>query len=268
MLAFDGTSCPTRRATPGRRAGRRRSRCSGYLNSGSPGQVRELTASIQQRARLGVRPRRAAAARSPPTRRAGSSTRWAARRRSPATWRCGAAGDAGLAERVGRATGLELLGDGRQRRRMPPSATSPTNPANPPSGSARSATSRRPWPRLGRRRSFAGFAAPGVAAGGKHFPGLGEVGLDTHHGLAVVDADRARLDAASWCRSGRRSRPAPTSSCPRISRSRRLTGDPTLPATLSAHGDARTCCATSSGSGASRSRTRSTWGRCPRATPR
>ena len=40
-----------------------------------------------------------------------------------------------------------------------------------------------------------GLQAAGVAATVKHFPGLGDVDQDTHHGLAVVAATARRLDA-------------------------------------------------------------------------
>jgi beta-N-acetylhexosaminidase len=77
-----------------------------------------------------------------------------------------------------------------------------------------------------------GLRAGGVAAAAKHFPGLGEADVDSHHALPVIDADRARLDArelvpfaaaiaagAELVMSAHIGLPA-------------LTGDPTLPATL------------------------------------
>ena len=40
-----------------------------------------------------------------------------------------------------------------------------------------------------------GLQQAGVAAALKHFPGLGDAADDTHHGIAVIDADRDRLEA-------------------------------------------------------------------------
>ena len=78
-----------------------------------------------------------------------------------------------------------------------------------------------------------GLRTGGVAAAAKHFPGLGATDVDSHHTLPVIDADRARLDArelvpfvaaiaagAELVMSAHVGLPA-------------LTGDPSLPATLS-----------------------------------
>ncbi len=43
--------------------------------------------------------------------------------------------------------------------------------------------------------SLAGFAAAGLVATGKHFPGRGASAADAHWGLPVVDLDRAELEA-------------------------------------------------------------------------
>ena len=78
-----------------------------------------------------------------------------------------------------------------------------------------------------------GLQAAGVAATVKHFPGLGEVREDTHFGLGVVDADRRRLDTATLVpfraaiAAGARLAMSAHIAVPA------LTGDPTLPATLS-----------------------------------
>jgi beta-N-acetylhexosaminidase len=105
----------------------------------------------------------------------------------------GAAGDAGLAERVGRAIGLELRAVGVNVNYAPVLDVA-TNPANPalgirsfgcdPAEVARLATA---WLR--------GLQSAGVAGTGKHFPGKGEGSVDTHHALDVVDRTRDELGA-------------------------------------------------------------------------
>jgi len=148
----------------------------------------------------------------------------------PGSMALGATGDPDLAERVGRATGSELLAMGVNVS-YAPSCDLASNPANP---------------HLGIRAfgddpaevaSFAaamtrGLRSSGVAVAIKHFPGLGEADLDSHLGLPVIEHDRARLDAtelvpfaaaidagADLVMSAHVGIPA-------------LTGDPTLPATL------------------------------------
>ena len=72
-----------------------------------------------------------------------------------------------------------------------------------------------------------------MAATVKHFPGLGEVREDTHFGLGVVDADRRELDTTALVpfraaiAAGARLAMSAHIALPA------LTGDPTLPATLS-----------------------------------
>ena len=78
-----------------------------------------------------------------------------------------------------------------------------------------------------------GLQAAGVAATVKHFPGLGAVDQDTHHGLAVVGRDRETLDANEFVpfraaiAAGARLAMSAHVAVPALS------GDPTLPATLS-----------------------------------
>jgi beta-N-acetylhexosaminidase len=105
----------------------------------------------------------------------------------------GATGDAGLAERVGRAIGLELRAVGVNVNYAPvlDVAVNPANPAlgirsfgDDPSAVARLATA---WLR--------GLQSAGVAGTGKHFPGKGEGSVDTHHALDVIDRTRNELEA-------------------------------------------------------------------------
>jgi beta-N-acetylhexosaminidase len=105
----------------------------------------------------------------------------------------GATGDAALAERVGRAIGLELRAVGVNVNYAPvlDVAVDRSNPSlgirsfgDDPSEVARLASA---WLR--------GLQSAGVAGTGKHFPGLGGSSADTHHRLAVIDRDRGELDA-------------------------------------------------------------------------
>ena len=108
-----------------------------------------------------------------------------------------------------------------------------TNPANPALGIRSFGDDPAAVARLG-AAIVRGLQGAGVAATVKHFPGRGECASDTHHGLGVVDADRADLEARrARARSGRRSRRAPGSSCPATSRCPRSPASASLPATLS-----------------------------------
>ena len=118
----------------------------------------------------------------------------------------GAAGDPGLAERVARATAIELRALGVNVNYAPVCdlATAPDNPAL----GIRSSATRPPrsgsWPRAYVR----GLQGEGVAATVKHFPGHGEATSDTHHGLAVVAESRDELQARELVPFRRRSRRA------------------------------------------------------------
>jgi beta-N-acetylhexosaminidase len=111
----------------------------------------------------------------------------------PGAMALGATGDPALAERVGLATGLELAAMGVNVAYAPicDLATEPANPHlgirafgdDPVAVGAFVAATVR------------GLRAAGVAASAKHFPGLGEADVDSHHALPVVASDRSRLDA-------------------------------------------------------------------------
>lgn len=105
----------------------------------------------------------------------------------------GATGDPALAERVGAAVGAELLAMGVNLAYVPVCdlATAPGNPHlgirsfgdDPATVASFVAAMTR------------GLRSTGIAAGAKHFPGLGEADLDSHHALPVLRHDLARLDA-------------------------------------------------------------------------
>jgi beta-N-acetylhexosaminidase len=143
----------------------------------------------------------------------------------------GAVGDPGLAERIGRAIGLELRAVGVNVDYAPVLDVA-VNPANPALGIRSFGDDPTAVGRLA-AAWLGGLQSAGVAGVGKHFPGAGDAGVDTHLELAVVDRSRDRLDArelapfraaiaagVQMVMSGHFASPA-------------LTGNRTLPATLS-----------------------------------
>jgi beta-N-acetylhexosaminidase len=149
----------------------------------------------------------------------------------PGAMALGAVGDPGLAERVGEAIGLELRALGINLNYSPV-----CDLALEPANLALGIRSFGDGPGLVGRLAAAtvrGLQSVGVAAAIKHFPGLGAARLDSHHGLAVIDGDEAQfqrrelipfaaaIDAgARVVMSGHVATPG-------------LTGNSTLPATLS-----------------------------------
>jgi beta-N-acetylhexosaminidase len=195
------------------------------LNSRAPGQVRELTAAIR---RAAGEPLLVAADQEGGQLVAlgEGATAFAG------NMALGAAGDEELAERVGRATGRELLAMGVDVAYAPVCDVA-SNPANPALGIRSFGDDPETVGRLA-AAVVRGLRSAGVAPTAKHFPGLGDLGLDSHHGLAAVAAGqgperleavelvpfRAAIDAgARLVMSAHVAVPA-------------LTGDDTLPATL------------------------------------
>jgi beta-N-acetylhexosaminidase len=142
----------------------------------------------------------------------------------------GAAGDPGLAERVGRAVGRELRALGVNVNYSPVCDLA-TNPGNPALGIRSFGDDPEAVATLA-AATVRGLQAEGVAATAKHFPGKGDAAVDTHHELAVVSRSpdefaarelvpfKAAIDAGAWMvMSGHFAVPG-------------LTGDARLPATL------------------------------------
>ena len=105
----------------------------------------------------------------------------------------GATGDAGLAERVGCAIGLELRAVGVNVNYAPVLDVA-TNPANPALGIRSFGADPAEVARLA-VAWLNGLQSAGVAGTGKHFPGKGEGSVDTHHALDAVDRTRDELEA-------------------------------------------------------------------------
>jgi beta-N-acetylhexosaminidase len=235
MLAFEGTRLPlaiARRLADAPAAGITLFR---WSNVESPGQLRELIEALQAAASRGARRRGEPDA--PPVLIAADQEggQLVGLGDGPTVFAgnmaLGAAGDADLAERVGRATGLELAAMGVTVNYAPVVDVA-TNPANPAIGIRSFGDDPAAVGALA-AATIRGLRSAGVAATAKHFPGLGDVAADTHHGLAVVGHDRSRLEAVELApfraaiaagvdlvMSGHVAVPA-------------LSGDPTLPATLS-----------------------------------
>ncbi|MEX1168512.1 MAG: glycoside hydrolase family 3 N-terminal domain-containing protein [Chloroflexota bacterium] len=143
----------------------------------------------------------------------------------------GAVGDDGLAERVGAAIGVEARAMGINVV-YAPAVDLASEPANAGLGVRSFGDEPAAVGRLG-AVMVRGLQRSGVAATIKHFPGLGQTGTDTHHGLGVVELDRAELEATALAAFR-----VAIGSGPRLVMSTHvavpaLTGDRALPATLS-----------------------------------
>jgi beta-N-acetylhexosaminidase len=231
MLAFDGLELPSdvaERLASAPAAGVTLFR---FSNVADPGQIRALTAAIQAAAA-----RRSGAAQGPPLLIAADqecgqliglgegTTPFAG------NMALGAAGDPGLVERVWRAMGLELRALGVTLN-YGPVCDLATNPANPAIGIRSFGDDPGAVGELV-AAAVRGLQSAGIAAALKHFPGIGDVGTDSHHELPRLDAERAALEArelvpfragiaagAKVVMSAHLAVPA-------------LTGDPALPCTL------------------------------------
>ena len=160
-----------------------------HYNVRSAGQVRALTAALQAAAQPRSRPLLVAADQEGGQLIAlGADTT-----QFGGPMAVGAGGDAELAERVARAIGRELRALGVNVN-YAPLCDLATNPLNPALGIRSFGDDPATVGRLV-AATVRGLHAEGVAATLKHFPGSGEAGVDTHERLAVVELDRARLEA-------------------------------------------------------------------------
>ena len=187
MLAFDGTTLPepmARRLRDRPAAGVTLFR---HANVQDPVQLRELTDAIQRLAPADLPFLTAIDQEGGQLAGLGAaSTPFAG------AMALGAVGDEDLSQRVGSAIGTELRAAGVNVNYAPVCDLA-TNPANPALGVR--AFGDDPLRVAGLVAAFVrGLAASGVAATLKHFPGMGEISADTHHGSVetVVEADLMR----------------------------------------------------------------------------
>ena len=236
MLAFEGDRLPRWVARQLRDAPAAGITVFRHHNVRSPGQVRELTEALQRAGAANAGGGAGGAGTAPllvaadqeggqlqalgdaPTQFAGNMA-------------LGAVGDEGLAERVGAAIGLESRAMGINVV-YAPAVDLASEPANAGLGVRSFGDDPAAVGRLG-AAMVRGLQGVGVAATIKHFPGLGQTGTDTHHGLGVVELDRAELEATAIAAFR-----AAIGSGPRLVMSTHvavpsLTGDRALPATLS-----------------------------------
>jgi beta-N-acetylhexosaminidase len=187
MLAFPGFELPSamrRRLTDAPAAGISLYR---YFNASSPAQLRALTDSVQSLAGDGGPMLVAIDQEGGQLLGAPGTTPFAG------AMALGATGDVELAERVARAMGSELRAMGVNVN-YSPVCDVVTNPANPGIGTRSFGDDPRAAAAFA-GATVRGLQAAGVAATAKHFPGAGEVAVDTHHALGASSAARARLDA-------------------------------------------------------------------------
>ena len=236
MLAFDGERLPrwvARRLRDAPAAGMTVFR---HHNVRSPSQVRELTEAFQRAGAASAGGGAGGAGTAPLLVAADQEGgQLQALGESPTAFAgnmaLGAVGDEGLAERVGAAIGRESRAMGINVVYAPVLDLA-SEPANTALGVRSFGDDPAAVGRLG-AAFVRGLQGAGLAATVKHFPGGGEVGQDTHHGLGVVAATREELDATAFVPF----RAAIAAGAHLVMSAHvavpALTGDPTLPATLS-----------------------------------
>ncbi|HEX9109217.1 MAG TPA: glycoside hydrolase family 3 N-terminal domain-containing protein, partial [Longimicrobiales bacterium] len=109
----------------------------------------------------------------------------------PGNMALGAAGDENLAHRVGRAIGLELAAVGVNVD-YAPAIDVASNPDNPGIGVRSFGQDPARVARLG-AAMVAGMQSAGIAATAKHFPGYGDIVVDSHYSTPVVPHSLERL---------------------------------------------------------------------------
>ena len=227
MLAFDGMTLPERMQRRLRERPAAGVTLFRHANVTEPGQLRELTDAIQRLAPADLPFLVAIDQEGGQLAGLGAaSTPFAG------AMALGAVGDPDLTERVGAAIGRELRAAGVNVNYAPVCDLA-TNPANPALGVRAFGDD----PELAAELVAAfvrGLATSGVAATLKHFPGMGEIGADTHHGLVAtsVDAEILRARELVPFRSGMAAG-APMVMCGHAAVAA-LTGRDDLPATLAA----------------------------------
>ncbi len=113
--------------------------------------------------------------------------------RRPGNYALGQVDDPALTEAVAADIGAQLAAAGITMN-YAPTADVNNNPANPVIGVRSFGAD----PALVARHTAAwvrGLQSTGVAACAKHFPGHGDTGTDSHHGLPIIEAALPRLDA-------------------------------------------------------------------------
>jgi beta-N-acetylhexosaminidase len=179
-------------------------------NVASPGQVADLTASLQRTARgagappLWVAidheggavnrfaPGAGALPSASPPQRAGAGAHPSVTQ-FPSAMALGAAGDPTLAREAGAAAGRELRALGINLNFAPVMDVN-CNPANPVIGARAFGESTALVEAMG-LAYIEGLQSAGVAAVAKHFPGHGDVTVDSHLALPLVPHNTARLEA-------------------------------------------------------------------------
>ncbi|HVL54638.1 MAG TPA: glycoside hydrolase family 3 N-terminal domain-containing protein [Vitreimonas sp.] len=229
MLSFDGldaTDAAVERLAAAPAAGVTLFR---YLNVASAGQVRSLTDALQ---RAAASRNRVGALLVAADQEGGQLIALGADSTAfPGNMALGATGDAELSEAVGRAIGREALAMGVNVV-YAPSCDLASNPENPGLGIRSFGSEPEAVAELA-AAFVRGLRSAGVAATAKHFPGLGDVALDSHLGLAAVDHGRDRLESVELLPFAAAVDAGADLVMSAHAAMVGLTGDPTLPATLS-----------------------------------
>jgi len=164
-------------------------------NVGAPGELAQLTAAAQAAVTDGGDPPLIISidqegGRVTRLRQARGYTEW------PSPMALGATGDPENARLVAEALGRELLAEGINMD-LAPVLDVNSNPRNPVIGTRSFGSDPRRVAAFG-VAFIGGLQDVGVMAVGKHFPGHGDTGIDSHVSLPVVAHDRGRLEAVEF----------------------------------------------------------------------